>query len=90
MWSCNPSVEGVEELEAVASSMAVETDEARSAVSSAGIWEDRLQGGTGDADSPQKQGVVLRLVAFSHQTLNGLGHAQESIGGQQFVLTRII
>jgi len=45
-------VEGVEELEAVASSMAVETDEARSAVSLTDVCEDGLSDETGDADSP--------------------------------------
>jgi len=45
----------VEELVAVASSIAVETDEARSTVSLAGVWEDGLQGGTGGVDSPQNR-----------------------------------
>jgi len=53
IWSYVPSVEGVEELEAVTSSAAVETDEARSTVSLAGVWEDGLHGGAGDADSPK-------------------------------------
>ena len=43
----------VEELEAAASS--VETDEARSTVLLAGVWEDGLQGGAGDADSHQNR-----------------------------------
>jgi len=45
-------MEGVEEPEAISASVAVETDEAQSAVSPAGVWEDGLQVRAGDADSP--------------------------------------
>ena len=54
IWSSVPSDEGVEELEAVASS-AANTDEARSTVSLAGAGEDGLQCGAGDADSPKNR-----------------------------------
>ena len=49
------SVEGVEEPEAVASSIAAETDKVWSTVSLAGVWEDGLPGGAGDADSPKNR-----------------------------------
>ena len=45
----------MEELEAVASSMAVETDEVQSAASPAVIGADELSDGMGNADSPQNR-----------------------------------